>query len=122
MSKYKKILYIILGLISVALGIIGIFAPGIPTTPFLLLALWCFSHSWISAYNKLQNSKLVSKYVNKNGVSCRSKIYSILLMVTMVSFSSYLHWDNRAISLSIIGLGVVGFIFMVKHIKVDKTR
>ncbi len=34
-----------LGLLSTALGILGVFIPGLPTTIFLIIALWAFSRS-----------------------------------------------------------------------------
>ena len=34
-----------LGLVSTALGIVGVFVPGLPTTIFLIVALWAFSRS-----------------------------------------------------------------------------
>lgn len=40
-----KSLYLVLGLASVALGIIGIFLPILPTVPFMLLAAFCFARS-----------------------------------------------------------------------------
>jgi uncharacterized protein len=48
----KKLAYILLGLVATCLGIIGVWVPGLPTTVFILIALWAFSnsskrlHSW----------------------------------------------------------------------------
>ena len=41
----KKIIYAIIGLIATALGILGVWIPGLPTTVFILIALWAFSNS-----------------------------------------------------------------------------
>lgn len=38
-------LYLVAGLVSVALGAIGVFLPIMPTVPFLLLAAYCFARS-----------------------------------------------------------------------------
>ena len=122
MSKWKKIMYIVCGTLAVMCGVVGIFVPGIPTTPFMLLALWFYSHSWFAMHNRLANSRFVKKHINKNGVSLKSKILTILMMITMVSFSTYLYWGNNIISFSLIGLGVTGLFFMCKHIKIDKTK
>lgn len=40
-----KLFYILLGSIAVVLATIGIFVPGLPTTPLVLLASWCFYRS-----------------------------------------------------------------------------
>lgn len=54
-----NVLWITAGWISVALGVVGIFLPLLPTTPFLLLGAFCFSkgserlHHWLMTHPKL---------------------------------------------------------------------
>ncbi|MEO5366692.1 MAG: YbaN family protein [Magnetococcus sp. WYHC-3] len=48
-----RLLFIVLGWLSVGLGVVGVFVPIMPTTPFMIVALWCFSrgsrrfHHWL---------------------------------------------------------------------------
>lgn len=50
----KRLLFGIIGLIATALGIAGVWLPGLPTTVFILIALWAFSkssdrlHRWLT--------------------------------------------------------------------------
>jgi uncharacterized protein len=68
MRKYK-ILLIIGGCISLSLGIVGIFLPLLPTTPFLLLSAYCFLKSSKKMYSWLINHKSALKnYVFKSAL------------------------------------------------------
>lgn len=48
-----RVVFFIIGIAAVGLGIAGIFLPLVPTTPFLLLATYCFSKSHRGLYNWL---------------------------------------------------------------------
>ena len=83
-SKLKKIIFYSIGYISVALGIIGLIFPILPTTPFLLLAAACFAGNSEKAYNWLVNNKIFGKiirdYREGKGLSVKVKIYTIFFL------------------------------------------
>ena len=58
-----KTLYIALGTLSLALGILGIFLPLLPTTPFLLLTAALYFKSSPRLYNWLLNHKHLGPYI-----------------------------------------------------------
>lgn len=79
-----RILLIILGTISLALGIIGIFLPLLPTTPFLLLTAFLYFRSSPKAYNWLINQKHLGPYIinyrEKKIIPVRIKIIALSLL------------------------------------------
>lgn len=50
--------FILLGLVFVVLGLLGAFLPVLPTTPFLIVALWCFAHSSDKLHRWLYNHRI----------------------------------------------------------------
>jgi uncharacterized membrane protein YbaN (DUF454 family) len=95
-SRNPAIRYALLtvGWLSVVLGVVGIFLPVLPTTPFLLLAAACFARSSERFYNWLVNHpKLgpwIRDYLEGNGIPLKGKVYAIGLMWVSISFSCYL--------------------------------
>jgi uncharacterized membrane protein YbaN (DUF454 family) len=82
--SFMRIIFLCLGWLFVALGVIGAFLPVLPTTPFLLLAVACFARSSPRLESWLMNHKTLGpplKRWRKNGaISRRSKITAISLM------------------------------------------
>ena len=106
------------GVLSVVLGTIGIFVPGLPTTPFVLLASWCFYRSSSRLQTWLLQSflgKYIREYQAKGGLTTRKRVYIIVLMATMVAISTIFFISSLPVriivwSAGLIGCLVVGFI------------
>ena len=81
MKNKSSTLWIIGGSISVGLGIIGIFLPVLPTTPFLLLAALCYSRGSSVLHQKLIQNPILGDYIRNyqegNGIPLAQKIISI---------------------------------------------
>ena len=82
------------GVISLALGVLGIFLPLLPTTPFLLLAAACFMRSsqrfydWLVSHPRL--GPWIGDYLEGNGIPLKGKLYTVGLMWISIGFSCYL--------------------------------
>ena len=117
-QNHLRYLFILAGSIAVVLGTIGIVVPGLPTTPFVLLASWCFYKSSTRLQAWLLQSflgKYIIDYQQKEGITIRKRIYIVLLMLTMVSISLifFIHSTTLRIivaAAALMGCIVVGFI------------
>lgn len=95
-SRHRSVRYALLaiGWLSVLLGVIGIFVPVLPTTPFLLLAAACFVRSSRRFYLWLVNHKhlgpWIRDYLEGNGIPLKGKVYAIGLMWASIGLSCYL--------------------------------
>jgi uncharacterized protein len=124
MNKFLKILFVLLGTLCIALGTLGVFIPGLPVTPFLLLASALYLRSNERLYNKLIGNKFLGKYIiryQKNkGMTLKTKIYSILLMWVMISVSVFFVIDDIVIKIIVVAVGLIGTVvmgFIVKTIE-----
>ncbi|MCF8334804.1 MAG: YbaN family protein [Bacteroidales bacterium] len=111
-----KFLFIVLGTVSLSVGVLGIFLPGLPTTVFLLITAFLYARSSEKLYNKLLNNKYVGPYITNfrkyRGMTLKSKIYSISMMWTMIFLSTYFLIPDKLTSWIVIGLGFVGTVVM----------
>ncbi|MCF8368442.1 MAG: YbaN family protein [Bacteroidales bacterium] len=114
----KKALFVTLGTLSLALGIIGIVVPGLPTTSFLLLAAFLYARSSDKLYNWLLNHKVFGKYIKQyrenKALSKNTKIYSLIMMWSMILLSSFVFIENIYVRIILISTGIVGTIIMLR--------
>lgn len=123
---YARVFFIVAGCIAVILGTIGVVVPGLPTTPFVLLASWCFYKSSPRLQAWLLQSflgKYIRDYKEKGGVTMRKRLYIIALMATMVSVSIIFFIPNTTVDIIVGVAGLIGCIvvgFVVPKAKEEK--
>ena len=114
-SIYKCIL-VTLGVISVGLAVLGIFVPGLPTTPFLLLSAYLFFRSSEKLYNWLIHHPRFGPYIRYyrvyKAIPLRTKIYATSLMWVMVIISTVFFIEQVIVDIIVIAAGVTGTIVM----------
>lgn len=125
MKDIKKFFYLTVGIISVILGTIGAFLPVLPTVPFLLLALFCFSRSSERAYQFIISNKYFGKtlqdYYEGKGVTIAVKAKAIIFMSAGIAFSIYKVQNlHLKIFLAVVWIAVTIHIIMIKNKKSTK--
>ncbi len=107
-----RILLLAIGAVSVALGIVGIFLPLVPTTPLLLLAAWCFARSSERFYRWLLAHRWLGPHIRDfregRGLTARAKASNLALLWLAVLITGgyaaptwWIRWPLVAIALGV---------------------
>ncbi len=122
----KRALLIIAGTLCVALGVLGMFLPLLPTTPFLLLAATCYARSSERFYRWLLANRWCGKYIRNyregKGIPLRQKVLTILFLWLTIGSTAWLaisQWWVRWILLGI-AVGVTIHLLKIKTYKPKK--
>lgn len=118
-----KIILLFLGILSLALGVIGIFLPVLPTTPFLLLSATLFLRSSEKLYDWLLAHPYLGKYIRNfkeyKAIPLHVKIVSVsLVWATLLYCALFVarEWWMSAIFIAI-AIGVSIHILRYKTLK-----
>lgn len=114
-SAWLRYLLLGVGCASVCLGVIGVFLPIMPTTPFLLLAAACFArssprfHAWLLSHPQL--GPLLKSYLNGEGIPLKAKVLSIGSMWVSIAVSCwFVPWPWVRVLLVAVALAVTVYI------------
>jgi uncharacterized membrane protein YbaN (DUF454 family) len=102
-------LFIAAGSISLGIGIVGIAVPLLPTTPFLLLAAYCYSRGSRRLHNKLLSNRLIGSYLKNylegKAMSLKAKIWSISILWVVIGCTAAFVTDSLIIKIVLLAVG-----------------
>ena len=125
MNRIVQVVLIVSGTFFVALGVLGIFVPVLPTTPFLLLAAFCYARSserflhwlltnrWFGAY--------IKNYRQGRGIPLREKLLTMVALWLSIGFSALYvveSWWGELL-LVMVAVGVTVHLLRIKTSRAD---
>lgn len=123
--KMKKMIYMLLGYLSVGMGLLGTVLPVLPTFPFLMLAAFCFARASKKLELRFKSTKLyqdnLADFAQGKGMTRKAKC-RIMLTVTLLMSIGFIMMGLKGIAAGCVVLGgvwifhLVYFIFGVKTI------
>lgn len=108
-ATLKSRLFIAAGSISLGIGIVGIVVPLLPTTPFLLLAAYCYSRGSRRLHNRLLSNRLIGSYLRNylegKAMSLKAKIWSISILWGVIGCTAVFVIDSLVIRIVLLAVG-----------------
>lgn len=115
-----KVVLIILGFISMGIGIIGIVVPILPTTPFLLLASFFFAKGSKRFHDWFISTKIYKKYlesfVKSKAMTLKNKL-TILLPVSLMLIITFIFVNNLHARIVLVILFIGKYLYFFTQIK-----
>ena len=120
---FKRMIFLIIGCVCLALGCVGIVLPILPTVPFFLATVFCFSqssqklHDWFLRTRMYKNN--LESYVKGGGMTTKTKA-KILITVTALMVFGFVIMLRKdlyipcAILACVWAAHVIYFVFVVK--------
>lgn len=108
MKRILKYLVLSLGIIATAMGFIGLFVPVLPTTPFLLLASFCFVRSsermdrWLKRHRLF--GPIIEEYMTNRAITGENRFWALVTLWPTLLITAGLT-DKFAVQVAILLMG-----------------
>ena len=123
-----RLFFILVGFISMGLGCVGIIFPVLPTTPFFLLASFCFAkgserfHNWFIGTKLYKNH--LEDFITSRSMTMRTKVTLLSFASTMLLIA-FIVCDViyvRVFIIFVVLFKYYYFIFRIKTVKEEDVR
>jgi hypothetical protein len=121
-NSITKPVLITIGSFSLVLGVLGIFLPLLPATPFFLLSSACYVRSSNRLHGWLMANKYWGDYLRniqgRKGIPLKGKVVAIFMLWVSLAFSMY-RLNNLMLDLLLlsVGIGVTTLLLCMKTLK-----
>lgn len=110
----KKIVFLTIGCISLAIGCVGIVVPFLPSFPFFVMTVYCFARSSQKMHDWFIGTKMykdhLEPFLNKKGMTVQTKI-RVIVMVTLLLGFGFIMMKNAPIGRLILAIVWIGHVF-----------
>jgi uncharacterized membrane protein YbaN (DUF454 family) len=116
---FKRVVWILIGTMSGALGLIGVILPGLPTTPFSLLTVFAYSKGSKRFYTWFIQTKLYQKNLqsfHERRSMSRKQRKMLMIWSDLVVGISFVMVDHVLLRVMLIGLVIVKYWYFNKYI------
>ena len=126
-TTLRRALFATLGVFAVALGIIGVFVPGLPTTEFIIAASYLFARSSPRLEGWLEGNRwlgpVLRRFRETRGMARKTKALALAWMWTGLSISLYvLAASGIGIQLFVLTTGLVGTMTILFVVRTTAER
>jgi len=126
-TTFRRALYATLGVFAVALGMIGVFVPGLPTTEFIIAASYLFARSSPRLEGWLEGNRwfgpMLRRFRETRGMPLRAKALALAWTWTGLGISLYaLAAAGIAIQLFVLAMCLLGTMTILFVVRTTATR
>ncbi|MBI41412.1 MAG: hypothetical protein CMF59_17585 [Leptospiraceae bacterium] len=125
-STVLRALFWVAGSLSLALGILGIFLPVLPTTPFLLLTAYLYARSSERFYNWLMNHRHLGPYIRQwvehRTLTLRTKFSAVGLLTAAIVSSNvfFVRYPVAHTLMALTGILVAVYILQFRTLEIER--
>lgn len=118
-----KVIYIILGFLTLGIGIIGIILPILPTTPFLLLTLFFFAKGSVKFHNWFTSTQIYHKHLKtfaETRSMTRKQKWRLLIFVDLILLITILVINQLVVTVLLLLVGLLKYLYFFTQVKTIK--